>query len=206
MGNIPQAMIDAQELVVRRLLPKDFSFFQIQTALDHPTSVDVFIRATSYETILVLDIDCIPLSAAALGLMAAEARPDQLIGCAQRASHIDNGGHVYAGPFCCGVNRRLYVDVGAPSFAPTSRGDVGEELTFACEALGKGVKLWWPTAVEESRWKLTDQINFGIGTTYADRFWHLFEARSERNQARFVAKCFETLENSERLGRVGVGV
>jgi hypothetical protein len=195
MGNIPQAMVDAQELVVRRLLPKDFAFFQIQTALSHPASVDNFIRATSYETTVVLDIDCIPVSAGALELLAAEARPDQLVGCAQRANHIDNGGHVYAGPFCCAVNRRLYMDLEAPSFAPTGRGDVGEELTYACEALGRGVKLWWPTAVEESRWKLTDQVCFGIGTTYEDRFWHLFEARGERNQARFVAKCIETLED-----------
>ena len=102
-------------------------------------------------------------------------------------------GHLYAGPFCCGVNKRLYTDLGMPSLCPNVLRDVGEELTSACELQGKSVKLWWPTSVEEPRWKLTDEVYFGIGTAYEGQFWHLFDSRHEANRGRFIAKCQEIL-------------
>jgi hypothetical protein len=197
MDNIPQPLIAAQGAVVRRFLPEAWTFLQIHTALRHPEAIDQFLRSTDYQTVLLLDIDCIPLNAAALRALARDSRPDQLVGCAQRANHVRNGEHVYAGPFCCGIDMRLYVAVGRPSFVATARGDVGEQMTYACEAAGMRVKLFWPVAVEKRRWKLTRNLYFGIGTNYENLFWHLFEGRFARNRARFLRKCRDVLASSD---------
>lgn len=199
MPNLPQALVAHQERVVRRFLPKDWRFLQIMAGVSHGTSIDNFIRSTAYDLVVLLDIDCIPLNAQAFERLAADANENQLVGCVQRASHIDNGGHLYAGPFCCAIDRRLYAAIGKPSARSTERADVGEQLTYACEEAGKSVKFLWPTAVEEPRWMLTDDIGFGIGTTYADDFWHLFEARFPHNRARFISKCREVFETGRRL-------
>jgi hypothetical protein len=193
MLNMPDEIVRAQEQVVRRFLPEGFQFFQILTGVGHGASIDSFLRSTAYDVIIFLDIDCIPLTLGSFSLLADEATPDQLVGGAHRANHIDNGGHLYAGPFFCGVNRALYNDLGAPSARSVRGRDVAEEFTYACEAQGKSVKLWWPTSVETPRWKLTDDIGFGIGTTYENQFWHLFESRTDTNRARFIAKCAEIL-------------
>jgi hypothetical protein len=205
MDNIPRPLVAAQDAVVRRFLPESWSFLQIHAARrrskaidDLCEAVDQFLRSTEYETVLLLDIDCIPLNAGALEVLAADARPDQLVGCAQRANHIRDGKHLYAGPFCCGIDMRLYRAVGRPSFAATACGDVGEQLTYACEAAGKSIKLLWPVAVEKRRWKLTDNLYFGIGTNYQTLFWHLFESRFARNRSRFLRKCRSVLDSSSR--------
>jgi hypothetical protein len=194
MDTMPVEMVRAQAEVISRFLPLDWAFHQINTAYSHAESVDNFLAATRYKTVVLLDIDCIPLHRAAFGLLADDVSSTQIVGCAQRANHIPNDGHLYAGPFCCAFDRDLFEAVGRPSFAATPRGDCGEELTYACEEHGKVVRLWWPSAVETPRWKLTDEISFGIGTEYEGRFWHLFESRFDHNRDRFLAKCHETIE------------
>jgi hypothetical protein len=195
MDNMPAKLVGAQAEVVSRFLPKGWDFHQINTACSHAESVDKFLTATRYKRIVLLDLDCIPLHGNAFHLLAADVTSDQIVGCAQRANHIDNDGHLYAGPFCCAFDRDLFDAVGRPSFAATPRGDCGEELTYACEENGMKVKLWWPSHVEAPRWKLTDEISFGIGTEYEKGFWHLFESRFDHNRARFLAKCQETIRN-----------
>ena len=198
MDNMPTEMVRAQAGVISRFLPPDWAFHQINTAYSHAESVDNFIAATRYSRLILLDIDCIPLHRAAFELLVDEVSSTRIVGCAQRANHIQNGGHLYAGPFCCAFERNLFEAVGRPSFAATPRADCGEELTYACEELGKAVKLWWPSAVEVPRWKLTDEVSFGVGTEYEGAFWHLFESRFDYNRARFLAKCQETIEADDR--------
>jgi len=193
MQNIPIELVAAQRAVVLKFLPEGFTFLQILTAIGHAESLDNFMATTAYEEIIFLDIDCIPTNSVALLFLAAEAARSKLIGCAQRANHIDNHGHVYVGPFCCALNRTLWNELGRPSFLPTARGDAGEELTFVCEEMRKPFEFLWPSSVEEPVWKLSEDRYFGIGTEYEGLFWHLFESRHDKGNARFIKRCEEIL-------------
>jgi hypothetical protein len=205
MDNIQIELVAAQRAVVEKFLPEGFTFLQILTAIGHPESLDNFIATSAYDVIIFLDIDCVPINSVALLFLESEATRSKLIGCAQRANHIDNNQHVYVGPFCCALNRTLWNDLGRPSFLPTSRGDVGEELTFACEETGKPFELLWPSSVEEPLWQLSEDREFGFGTEYDGLFWHLFAGRRQSAKERFVRKCEKILisppSNTSQLAR-----
>ncbi|HYH37108.1 MAG TPA: hypothetical protein VD860_02710 [Azospirillum sp.] len=194
MANIHFSVVAMQKAVVEQLAPPDMPFHQLRVDRPHAESLDAFLNETDFDTVVVLDIDCIPLHGDALPMLRDEAAKGQLVGAVQRANHIANGGHLYAGPFCMAFTRDLWARLGKPSFQGTVRGDVGEELTYRCEEEGVGVRMLWPTAVEEPLWPLRDGAVFGYGTEYESAFWHCFEIRDPRNQLRFTNRCFRALE------------
>jgi len=194
MANIHFSVVAMQKAVVERLAPPGVPFHQLRVDRPHADSLDAFLDETDCDTVVVLDIDCIPLHADALPMLCGEAAQGRLVGAAQRANHIDNGGHLYAGPFCMAFTRDLWTRLGRPSFRETARGDVGEELTYRCEEEGVGVRLLWPTAVEVPLWPLRGEAVFGYGTEYESAFWHCFEIRDPRNQLRFTNRCFRVLD------------
>jgi hypothetical protein len=166
---------------------------QVLTHRSHGAALDEIMEGAGAgggaELVLILDIDCVPLTAAAILALAAQAQAGALAGCVQRANHIDNGAHLYVGAFCLALSRALWERLGRPSFEPTGRGDVGEELTYACEAAGAPVAMLWPSRVEEPRWDLTEGRQFGVNTEYGGAFLHTFNIRSPEYQQRFVARC-----------------
>jgi hypothetical protein len=125
-----------------------------------------------------------------------------LVGAAQRANHIDNNEHLYAAPFCLALTRTAYDALGRPSFVETSRGDVGEELTYIAEERGIPVELSLPIASDDHQWVLTDGVRFGSNTYYDSGFFHAFQIRMLRHQADFVAKCEDIL--GRRSGSVNL--
>ncbi|MBY0432321.1 MAG: hypothetical protein K2Q10_14080 [Rhodospirillales bacterium] len=189
MRNIPFEVVAAQHEVIRRFLPRGCHFLQILTNRRHAEAVDIFLKTSPYDAMVLLDIDCVPLTDEAIPFMLAKAGEGAVVGAAQRANHIDNGGHIYAGPFCMAVHRRTWVELGSPSFVETPRGDVGEELTWTAEEKGVPVSLLWPSAVETPRWPLRGDRVFGTGTTYDSLFWHAFEIRSPHQHQRFIERC-----------------
>ena len=193
MDNIAPEIIAAQRDVLERLVPPDIDILQVKTTLLHGDAMTRLMRRTRFRLIVFLDIDCIPVRAGAVDRLIARAEGGHLAGAAQRANQIKGQKHVYAGPFCLALTAELYRDLGQPSFFETSRGDVGEELTWRAEEQGRTVDLLWPTACEVPCWNLTDKVTFGLGTTYDDDFWHAFEIRKPDGKARFLAKCDEVL-------------
>ena len=185
-------VIEAQAKVVNAFLPPDCDFVQWFSG-DHSYGIDTFLRRDKHEVVVLLDIDCIPLNREILPQMIAKAREGILVGCVQRANHIENGQHLYAGPCGTAFSRELYDRIGRPSFAATERGDVGEELTYGCERLGIPVELLWPTHVVSPRWHLRDGKMFGNGTTYANALYHAFEIGIGLTRQMFLEKCREVL-------------
>jgi hypothetical protein len=194
MDNIPAAVVGAQRAVLQALAPPQFELRQVFTRQSHGSALDAIMAGADADLVIVLDIDCVPLTAAAIPALAARARAGALAGCAQRANHIANGAHIYAGAFCLAVGRPLWDRLGRPSFEPTGRGDVGEELTWRCEDAGAPVELLWPSHVEEPLWDLTEGGRFGINTEYDGAFLHTFNIRSQAYQHRFVDRCRAILE------------
>lgn len=191
MANMAHEVVSAQRSAVRGFADPDVEVRQIRTDQSHAASLDAFMRTTDADVVIFLDIDCVPLHADALGDLADLAAAGILAGCVQRANHIANGGHLYVGPFCMALSKALWAELGEPSFSPTERGDVGEELTYRCEARGKAIHMLWPSFVEDPVWALTDQVSFGFNTEYDHSFLHAFGAREPSNQERFLRRFRE---------------
>lgn len=193
MDNIPAEVARTQAAVLAKFVPSEVMVAQTLTALSHAGAMDDFIAADTHDIVIFLDIDCVPLNAVAIPALVAQAAEGSLAGCIQRANHIDNGGHLYVGPFCMALTRRLWEDLGRPSFEPTDRGDAGEELTYRCEALGRPMHRMWPSAIETPLWDLGEGRRFGLNTEYEGAFLHAFCIRDPHNQQRFVERCRDIL-------------
>jgi hypothetical protein len=188
MDNIPREVIENQSRVVQSWLPPRCEFLQL-AASDHAAGIDSFLAQNKRDAYIILDVDCIPLVPWVLPWMLDNALAGILVGCAQRASHIENGCHIYAGPFAVAFGRELFDSVGCVSFASTPRGDVGEELTYRCEEAGIPISLLWPTDVMVPLWDLRGGRLFGEGTTYGGILYHAFAIRDQRTCPMFVKKC-----------------
>ena len=158
-----------------------------------------------YDNILLLDIDCVPLNIDALLYTFHKASQGVLIGNAQRSNHLDNDKHVFIGSSCLCLNRTVYERLGKPSFKPTNRSDIAEELVYIADDIGLPKEIYEPLNYEASPygcdyWPLNDSMpNYGIGTTFKrydghPMFYHLFESRLNINVERFVNKCNSILE------------
>ena len=190
MVNISTRVVLAQRRVLKLFTPPDIAILQIETSASHGVTMQNFIRNTRYRTILFLDIDCIPLHRNAIGKLVELAEGGALAGNIQRSSHIQNDGHLFVAPSCMALMPALYREVGQPTFLETPRGDVGEELTYTMEQLGRPFHFLWPTKVDgEPIWPLIDGISYGLGTTFGDSFWHSFHIRDRIYQERFVRRC-----------------
>jgi hypothetical protein len=186
MSDISQEVVTNQGKIIQRFLPEGVDFLQMRTGFGHGQSIDLFLYFCPYQIIILLDIDCIPTSPQAIPTLIKEAKTGILVGAAQRANHIDNGGHVYVGPFLMGLSKTTYCQLGRPSFSETRRGDVGEELTYRAEALRHEIRLLWPTRCEVPIWHLRDDVYFGRNTIYEDFFLHAFQIRKPEQQASFI--------------------
>lgn len=158
----------------------------------------------NYDTILMLDIDCIPLNTQALEYIFDRAEEGVLIGNVQRSNHLDNNKHIYPAPSCISLTKETYEKLGKPSWKPTNRGDIGEELCYIAEEKGLEIEMFMPGKYEElpyfnnterKPWPLQDgQPEFGIGTTFVDKngnemFYHLFQSRLNVFNHLFFLKC-----------------
>jgi hypothetical protein len=89
---------------------------------------------------------------------------------------------IYAGPFFLVIPSKVYKAVGEPTLACTSRADAAGELTIACREHGIQVKCLQPTFCHVPRWKLGNEIRFGLGTIYGHCIFHAFETTYLSNQ------------------------
>jgi hypothetical protein len=155
----------------------------------------------NYQSVLILDIDCIPLNEEALNYIFAEAEKGKIVGNIQRSNHLQNNQHVYAAPSCICITKEMFEKLGSPSFKITNRGDIGEELTYLAEQQGIEVEMFMPSTYEklpygdEKPWDLQDNMpKYGIGTTFINNegkemFYHLFQSRLNYFSDLFFLKC-----------------
>lgn len=193
MSNISNDVVAAQAQTIDRFLPEGVDFLQMHTGFGHAKSVDLFLWLCRYDIIILLDIDCIPISMAAIPTLLERAKAGFLVGAAQRAHHIGNGCHIYVGPFLMGLNMATYKKLGRPRFSETPRGDVGEELTHRAETDRLAIQFLWPTSCDVPLWHLTGDIYFGRNTIYENSFLHAFEIRKLEQQAAFLATIHRVL-------------
>ena len=200
MDNIPEAVRQAQASVINKA-KGPLPFEQIRTTRGHGEALDSIVMdsfANGFDTVMIIDIDCIPLQR---GLQEALAAADLglLAGPAQRANHIENGGHIYAGPAFMSFNKESYDRAKRPSFTATPRADVGEELTRSWNEKHMQVGLWMPKTCEEPLWTLRHDLpKFGRNTWFANErgglvCFHAFASRENKGMDRFIEVCEQAI-------------
>ena len=174
----------------------------------HPDAVDygfnqLFVEQ-KYDTVLLLDVDCIPLNSYALEYTFEQAEKGKLIGNVQRGMHLDNDEHNYVAPSAFCLSRQMYEDFGRMTVKPDHRkADTCGYYTYAAQERGLEVEMYPPTHFQrrpkEGVWDLgKGRGEWGIGTTYSNHlgvemFYHLFSAREQIYNVYFYDKCEEIL-------------
>lgn len=194
-SNTPKIVPDYQKKVCNKF---SVPFEQVIVDVNHPQAIDDYLDKVTFDYLILLDIDAVPLKKSFLEDIVSRIKTgNTLFGIAQSSNHIEPVNHVYAGPSCLGLSRKLYESLGRPSFKETSRGDVAEELTWLVEENGFKLDLIWPSHVIKPEWTLGDSHIFGFGTTYADLVFHAYEIvkKPRRGVPIFIQQCEKILNS-----------
>jgi hypothetical protein len=194
MSNIPPEALTMQRKIFNLF---DLPLRQVLFLKTHPEAIDKILKnVTGYDYLIALDLDAVPLTNCCVPkLLFNVDYYGGVVGIAQQANHLHRN-HPYAGPACFAISMDVYSKLGSPSFNNTARSDVGEELTWRSHEAGIPVCLLWPTHVEEPKWRLGNDKEFGLGTTYENEVYHAFETRF--SSQRFITRCKSILQNAKR--------
>jgi hypothetical protein len=184
MDNIDEKTIALQQKVVNKRNPSLIPHIGLKTKSSHAETIDFVLRGgvdqyAQWDNIMFLDIDAIPLNNQTFDLFFKEAYSGGLIGNAQRSNHIKNGQHMFAAPSAFALSRNTYKILGQPSAVPNSRGDVGEEITWALSNTDIPLTLLLPISYDRPvirmsweldqspTWKLANGYpEYGVGTRF----------------------------------------
>jgi hypothetical protein len=207
---IEREVLSYNEAVIKKFQPEDCTYeFLNYNAPDGEIVPDQVIdhglyelfTGRNYDTVLIIDVDCVPLSKHALEYTFTQAEKGILIGNVQRSNHIENNMHVYPAPSCICFTWDMFEKLGHPRFTPTNRGDIGEELSYIAESKNIEIELFLPREYEalpygeEKPWDLNAELpTYGIGTTFVningeEMFYHLFQCRVGVFNHYFYNKC-----------------
>lgn len=212
-NQIRKELVDKNHVVLTKLTShlniqfKPLHYPQTNQQIIHGEILDIIIPQLleQYDSILIIDVDCIPLSSEALHYSFDKIEQGFLFGCAQRSLHINNNEHLYIGSPCIGFTKDTYQNLGSPSFLPTDRGDTAEELTYQAEDNIIPLEILMPSKYDSdpydgTQWDLGAGLpKYGVGTTFVnsdsvEMFYHLFESRRLVHDYLFINKCNEILK------------
>lgn len=196
--NIDRRIVAAQRAVFDKL---GVAIYQhIIHGFEHGDWLDWVINQYNADVFIFIDIDCIPLNRAIIQRAANAAAAGRLFGVAQTCMSkriVDH--HVYVGPAFMAVSKETFINVGRPSFRSSWTADVGENLTYSCEGQRIPVEFLYPSAVIHPKWPIGCEEDIkkgkhglgiaGIGTTYEDTVFHLFESRNQEYGNIFLEKA-----------------
>ena len=172
-----------------------------EVAMRHGQWMNQVIESTNADIVGFLDIDCIPLTAGAVNeLVKYVAKNKSIAGCAQATNHIAPMSHIFVAPCCFFIWKPLWVALGKPTFAETNRSDVCEEVCYIAESLGVRAKALYPTHFErepeEGAWRLHNYGLYGVGTVFANKFYHLYQSRFQTNVDLFIQRSREVIDGT----------
>jgi len=192
-GNIPSEVVEYQKKVFDFLnLPID----QYIGGYDHGQFLEKILTEAKTDYTIFFDIDCIPLVPNFDSIIQEELLKEECLIGIEQTGHPRY--HIYAGPGCMGLSSNLYKKLESPQLNQNFRSDVAEELTWRCEERAIKVKFFKVSSIEQPKWRLGYDREFGIGTTYKysniDVLYHQFEIRY--NYGNFIEKCKSILGTS----------
>lgn len=170
--------------------------------ISHGTFMTKTLRSVDADYFVFFDIDCIPLSPKVIPIIIEQIKDNKTIaGAAQTANQYNEGKNTYVGPFFMGISKKVYQLLDEPDLneSKIDEVDVGGILSKLAPQKNITLKYWYPTDVEQDKWPLYPTGKFGIGTTYEDLAYHLFESRYSYNIVRFIKKSKATIHNHWKL-------
>jgi hypothetical protein len=167
----------------------------------HGAWMDHVINNTDSEVVGFLDIDCVPLTDTAINeIIVFVAKNKSIAGCAQASNHLPPMTHIFIAPCCFFVWKPLHTALGNISFSETTRSDVCEELCYVAEENGVRMKALYPThferEAEEGVWRLHNYGLYGVGTVFANKFYHLYQSRFQSNVDLFIERCKQIVDGT----------
>ena len=172
-----------------------------EMSMRHGHWMNQVMETTNADVVGFLDIDCIPLTSGAVNeIVKYVAKNKSIAGCAQATNHIAPMSHIFVAPCCFFIWKPLWVAMGKPTFVETNRSDVCEEVCYTAESLGVRAKALYPTYFErepeEGAWRLHNYGLYGVGTVFANKFYHLYQSRFQTNVDLFIQRCKEVIDGT----------
>lgn len=173
--NIAPRLVKTQAQVFAHL---GYKIDQIcKTGADHGDFLDGIIAELGEDdTLLCVDIDCFPTNAAVVEHAFAFAEAGGLIGCSQVTAHIDPD-RIFTAPMFLCLTKRLWRQLGSPSFHGSATADVAQNLHDIAVKSGVKIEYLDPYACVIPKWNLAGKALFGVGTFYRGGVFHLYESR-----------------------------
>ena len=170
-------------------------------SIRHGLWMDHVMNHSNADVVGFLDIDCIPLTKNAVtDMIKFAAKNKSIAGCAQATNHIPPMSHIFVAPCCFFIWRPLWEAIGRPSFTETNRSDVCQEVCYIAEANGVRMKALYPSFFErepeEGVWRLHNYGLYGVGTTFQNQFYHLYQSRFQSNVDLFIQRCKEVVDGT----------
>ncbi len=187
-NNVSPALVEAQKKAFNAL---GFTINQCNKhGVDHGVWIESVLNlAADEDVIVIVDIDCVPLTVDSILKSVSSARQGNVYGCAQSANHIDYR-YIYAAPMFLALSGKTWRSLGRPSMQADSEFDVGGRLTHVALEHGVQVELVYPSDVAVPKWRLGDRCVYGLFTVYEGMYLHLFESRNTE-----LIDCFVDLVN-----------
>jgi hypothetical protein len=152
---------------------------------------------TNTPLILFVDVDCIITDQNKASDWVQKAANGALVGNIQSTNHLgpEVAKKTFAAPSFMVLNKNVYEGLGKPSFKATPYGDVAQLLTDTWRMRQVPVHLIPITHFEKPKWALAGvPDSYGIGTTFGDCNYHLFESRNNDNIDMFCRKVEEVIK------------
>jgi len=156
---------------------------------DHADWIDwVLLKSRNDDIALIMDIDCIILNHMKVNHYLTLCKEGYLVGNAQHSDFSPR--KIFAAPSFLAINCYVYKKLGRPSSKVTAQGDVSQHLTEIWLKNKLGVQLLMPSHAEIPFLSLPGTpYNYGIGTTFENCNYHLFESRQSSNVDKFIKRC-----------------
>jgi len=221
MENIPVEVRRKQRQVVD-LFRGEIPFSQYFTQYDHARSIDYMLRDGldygSYDTLILLDIDAIPLHKSSFEvLLKMTENRGKICGAPQASNHLHPpyNEDLFIAPSIMCIPRSLWEEIGRPSAQPDRWNDVAQNISrkaggdrVAMLEVHSWEKAPEPVQLPDGRidappfWALGKTgERYGLNTTFHHQgtplFFHSFQSWAPGQQARFLEKCDETLKQHE---------
>lgn len=144
------------------------------------------------------DADCVPLDKDKVLECVKYVQVNKtFLGIAQVSNHIPPKTHIYAAPAFFLIHKECWKNLNT-SFVETARGDVCEELCYVAESKGIKYRCLFPSTFErepvEGLWPLGNYGYYGVGTTFENTVYHLYQGRMGTNSQLFVERCKEIVD------------
>lgn len=176
----------------------DINYHKITTR--HGMFMDHICRNIDADVFVFFDPDCVPLTRSIYeDSLKYIIKYNTFLGAAQVSNHISPYVHVFAAPCFFMITKDCYESLGSPSFLETPRSDVAEEVSYVAETKNKKYKCIYPTRYESipngSVYRCSNYGDYGIGTLFGDKIYHLFESRFDKYTDLYTSRCNQILND-----------